>query len=216
LDIVFDLDDEINHEESSGFIKEMHSDNPAVDASIEKPTEQPDHEAFISAEREKPEKEKANQVDEKVREPETPAELQDLKPIESDDSIAAAPLDDIVVQNLLEESTAKVDDKPYLADDPVPKYMVLGQDALENADYDIAIEYFLKVVDILPTAGTVVLNLAHLYFLKKEYETARKYAAQALELGEDSATLVLDKINAALAPDAGLSSIETEKKSLKI
>ncbi len=221
LDIVFDLHDEINHEKSSGFIKEMHSDNPAVDASIEKPAEQPDHEAFITAEREKPEKEKpekekndkpdnekANQVDEEVREPETPAELQDLKPIESDDSTAAARLDDIVVQNLLEESTAKVDDKPYLADDPVPKYMVLGQDALENADYDIAIEYFLKVVDILPTAGTVVLNLAHLYFLKKEYETARKYAAQALELGEDSATLVLDKINAALAPDAGLSSIE--------
>ncbi|MBW1643471.1 MAG: hypothetical protein JRJ76_11585, partial [Deltaproteobacteria bacterium] len=221
LDVVLDLHDETNHGESSGFAKEMHRDNPDVDESIEKPAEQPDHEAFINAEKEGPEKkepekeiidktdnEKANHVDEEVREPETSAELQDLKPVESDDSAEAARLDDIVVKSPLEESTAKEDDESDLADDPVPKYMILGQDALENADYDTAIEYFLKALDILPTAVTVVLNLSHLYFLKKEYETARRYAAQALELGEKSATLVLDKIDEALAPDAGLSSIK--------
>jgi len=146
--------------------------------------------------------------DEEEREPETPVELQDLKHIESADSSTVAGFDDIIAQNLLEGSTAKGDDESSLADDPVPKYMALGQEALKKEDYDNAIEYFLKVVDILPTAGTVVLNLADLYFLKKEYEAAKKYAAQALELGEESATLVLEKINAVLASDAGMPSVE--------
>jgi tetratricopeptide (TPR) repeat protein len=218
-DVAFDLHDEINLGESSGFVKEMEREFTDVDESIEKPAEQPEHEAFINAEKEKIDKtdnEKANWVakpsmsaeDEEVHEPETPVKLQDLKYIESDDSAAAARLDDVIAQSLLEESTAKVDDESNLADDPVPKYVVLGQEALKKKDFDKAIEYFLKVVDILPTAGTIILNLADLYFLKKEYEAARKYAIQALELGEESATLVLENINTVLAPDAGLPSIE--------
>lgn len=224
LDVVFDLHDEINFGESSGSVKEMHCDYPDVDESIEKSVEQPDHEALINAEREKSEKEKieetnnekANWVaepfvsteDEEVHEPETSVELQNLKYIESADSAAAVRLDDIVSQSFFEESTAKFDDKSDIEDDPVPKYMVLGQEALENKDYDNAIEYFLKVVDILPTAGTVVLNLADLYFLNKEYEAARKYAVQAQKLGEESAILLLEKINTVLAPNAGLPVIE--------
>jgi len=239
LDVVFDLHDEINLAESSGFGKEMHRDHPDVDESIEKPAEQPDHEAFINTEREKPEKEKPEKekiekekidktnnekenlvpepfesAKEEVSEPETPLELQDLKHVESADSAATARLDDIIAQSLLKKSTAKVDDESHLADDPVPKYMVLGQEALQKEDYDNAIEYFLKVVDILPTAGMVVLNLADLYFLKKEYETARKYAIQAIELGEESATLVLEKINKALGPDAGLPPIEKSEEEI--
>ena len=225
LDVVFDLHDEIGFGESSGFVKEKYRDYSDVDESIEKPAKQPDHETFIHAEKEKikePDKKKGNWVaepfvsteDEEVRKPEAPVELIDLKPIESVDSATAARLDDIISQSLLEESSAKVDDESYFADDPVPKYMVLALEALKNEDYDNAIEYFLKVVDILPTAGTIVLNLADLYFLKKEYEVARKYAVQALELGEVSATLVLEKINTVLAPDAGLPSIEKTAKEI--
>jgi tetratricopeptide (TPR) repeat protein len=235
LDVVFDLHDEIDSGESSDFVKKERRDYPDVDKSVEKPAERTDHKASINAEkdkaeREKPEEEKidktdnekANRVtepfvpteDEEEREPETPVELQDLRHIESADSSAAARLDDIIEQNLLEESTAKGDDESSLADDPVPKYMALGQEALKKEDYDNAIECFLKVVDILPTAGTVVLNLADLYFLKKEYEAARKYAAQALELGEEGATVVLDKINAVIAPDAGMPSVEKNREEV--
>ncbi|MBW1820378.1 MAG: tetratricopeptide repeat protein, partial [Deltaproteobacteria bacterium] len=226
---------EINFEESSGFDKEVHSDDPDVDESIEKPTEQPDHEAFINAEKAKPEKEKpkkeridktdkekANLVaeplvpaeDEEVHEPETPEEQLGHGHIELTDSAAADRLDDVIAQSLLEKSTAKVDDEPYLTDDPVPKYMVLGREALEKKDYDNAIEYFLKVVDILPTAGTVVLNLADIYFLKKEYEAARKYAVQALVLGEESATVVLEKIDAVPTPEADLPPIEKSTEDI--
>jgi len=224
LDVVFDLPDKITFEESSGFVRQRYRDDPDVDESIEKPAQQPDQKAFINAEKEKPEKDKidktnnkkANLVaeqfvsaeDEDVRKSETPVELQDLKHIKSDDSAATARSDNVVAQIFLEESTAKVDDKSHLADDPVPKYMVLGQKALEKENYDNAIEYFLKVVDILPTAGIVVLNLADLYFLKKEYKVAEKYAVRALELGEDSATLLLNKIKMALAPDTDQPSIE--------
>jgi len=235
LDVVFDLHDEIDSGESSDFVKKEHRDYTDADESVEKQAEQPDHEASKNAEREKPEKEKpekdkidktdnenANRVtepfvpaeDEEVSEPETPVELQDRKHIESVDSSAAAPLDDIIAQNLSEESTAKGDDESYLADDPVPKYMALGQEALKNEDYDNAIEYFLKVVDILPTAGTVVLNLANLYFLKKKYEAGRRYAVQALELGEVGATVVLDKINAVLAPETGMPSVEKNREEV--
>ncbi|MBW2562531.1 MAG: tetratricopeptide repeat protein [Deltaproteobacteria bacterium] len=239
LDIVFDLDDEIDSGESSDFVKKEHRDYPGVDESVEKsteqPVEQPDHEASINAEKDKPEREKpkeekidktdnekANRVKEpfvltegeEVSEPETPVETQDRKHIESADSSAAALLDDIIAQNLSEESTAKGDDEFYLAEDPVPKYMALGQKALEKEDYDNAIEHFLKVVDILPTAGTVVLNLADLYFLKKEYEAARKYAAQALDLGEEGATVVLDKINSVLETDAGMLSVEKNREEV--
>ena len=230
LDVVFDLHDEINFEESSGFAKERHRDYPDADESIDKPSKQPDHEAFINAEREKPEKEKidktnnekANWVpepfvpaeDQDLREPETPVVLHDLNHIESDDSAAAARLDEIIAQSLFEESTVKVDDESYPADDPVLKYMLLAQEALEKDNYDNAIEYFLKVVDILPTAGTVVLNLANLYFLKKEYEAAKNFAVQAQKLGEESATLLLDKINKVLAPDASLPSIEKSEEEI--
>jgi tetratricopeptide (TPR) repeat protein len=198
--------------------------------SVENQAKQPDHEASINAKKEKPEEEtidktdieKTNRVtepfvpteDEEESKPETPVEMQDKKHIESADSAEAARLDDSIAQNLSEESTAKVDDESSLADDPVPKYMALGQEALEREDYDNAIEHFLKVVDILPTAGTVVLNLADLYFLKKGYEAARKYAVQALELGEEGATVVLDKINAVLAPDTGMPSVEKNREEV--
>jgi len=240
LDVVFDLHDEINSGESSGFVKEVHRDHPDADEGIEKPAEQPDHEAFINAKRKKPEKEKIEKEkpekeridktnnekgnlvaepfvpveDEEVREPENSVELQDHEHIESADSAATARLDDIIAQSLLEESTAKVDNESYLTDDHVPKYMVLGREALEREEYDNAIEYFLKVVDVLPTAGTVVLNLADLYFLKKEYEAARKYAVQALELGEESATAVLEKINAVPTPEAGMPAIEKSREDV--
>ncbi|MBW2252382.1 MAG: hypothetical protein JRF60_17610, partial [Deltaproteobacteria bacterium] len=230
LDVVFDLDDEIESGESSDFVKKEHRDYPDMAESVEKQAKQPDHEASKKAEREKPEEEKidktdnekANRVkepfvpaeDEELSEPETPVEMQDRKHIESADSSAAALLDDIIEQNLLEKSTAKGDDESYLAEDPVPKYMALGQEALKKEDYDNAIEHFLKVVDILPTAGTVVLNLADLYFIKKEYEAAKKYAAQALELGEEGATVVLDKINAVLAPDTGMPSVEKNREEV--
>jgi len=230
LDVVFDLHDEIDSGESSDFVKKEHRDYPDVDESVEKPAEQPDHETSINAKKEKPEEEKIDKTDieksnrvtepfvptedEEVSEPETPVELQDLKHIESADSSAAALLDDIIAQNLSEESTAKGDDESYFEEDPVPKYMALGQEALKKEDYDNAIEHFLKVVDILPTAGTVVLNLADLYFLKKEYEAAKKYAVQALEFGEASATVVLEKINAALASEAGMPSVEKNREEV--
>jgi len=228
LDVVFELDDEVDSGASSDFAKKEKRDYPDVDESVEKAPEQPDHEASINAKKEKPKEEKidktdnekANRVtksfvsteDEEVSEPETPVEIQDPKHIESADSSPTALLDDIIAQNLSEKSTAKGDDESYLAEDPVPKYMALGQEALKKEDYDNAIEYFLKVVDILPTAGTVVLNLANLYFLKKKYEAARKYAVQALELGEVGATVVLDKINAVLAPDTGMPSVEKNRE----
>ena len=89
-----------------------------------------------------------------------------------------------------------------------------GREALKKEDFDNAIKYFLKVVDILPSSGAVVLNLADLYFLKKDYETARKYAALALELGEKSAASVLEKINAVLAPDLILQPLESNGEAI--
>lgn len=217
--VVSDLPDRITIEESSGFVRQMYCDDPDVDESILKPVEQKDPATSINAEQEKPEKEKIDKTHNETANPaaesfmpaeneealefETPVELLDLKHIESDDSAAASQSDDIIVQSLIEKSTAKVEDESRLADDLVPKYMILGRKALEKRDYDHAIEYFLKVVDILPTAGTVVLNLAELYFFKKEFEIAKKYAVQAMELGEESATLLVEKIEAVLAAEAG-------------
>ncbi|MDY6791112.1 MAG: hypothetical protein SWH54_07580 [Thermodesulfobacteriota bacterium] len=217
--VVSDLPDRITIEESSGFVRQMYCDDPNKDESKTKPLEHEDPVTSINNEPENPEKEKIdtthNETENLAAEPstpakndeilefETPVELQDLKHVESDDSAAESRSDDIIVQSLIEKSTAKVEDESRLADDLVPKYMVLGRKALEKNDYDRAIEYFLKVVDILPTAGTVVLNLADLYFIKQEFVNARKYAIQAMELGEESATLLLEKIDAVLAEDAG-------------
>jgi len=223
LDTVFDLHHEINFKESSGFINKERRDYPDVDESLEKPANQPSHKAFINTKKEtieEIENENTNwprvpiisEEDEVIPEPENTQKMQDQKPIESDDSAAASRLNGIIAQSELKESTAKVDDDSYLADDPVPKYMLLGREALKKEDYDNAIKYFLKVVEILPTSGAVVLNLADLYFLKKDYETARKYAALALELGEESATSVLGEIDTALATDKSLPSKEKSEK----
>ncbi|MBT8358544.1 MAG: tetratricopeptide repeat protein, partial [Deltaproteobacteria bacterium] len=194
-----------------------------LDANIEIPVKRTDRKVFRHNEKEAIEEldiEKTNwprdplvsEEDEEAPVSNTPLKIQNRKHIESEDSAAASNLDDIVAQSEIEESTVKVDDEPYLADDPVPKYMLLGREALKKEDYDNAIKYFLKVVEILPTSGAVVLNLADLYFLKKDYKTARKYAALALELGEESATSVLEEINTALVSDKGLPSNEKSEK----
>ena len=213
---------------SSDFVNKERRDYPDMDESIEKPAKQTDHRAFIDTEKETieetdnkktnwPKDPLVSEEDEETPEPETTLEMQDLKDIEpddSDDSAATSRLDDIIAQSESEESTAKVDDESYLADDPVPKYMLLGRAALKKENFDNAIKYFLKVVDILPTSGAVVLNLADLYFLKKDYVTARKYAALGLELGEESATSVLEKINAALAPNASQQALEKNEEAI--
>ena len=213
---------------SSDAANKEHPDYADVDKGIEKPAKQKDHNDFIYTEKETIEEtdnEKTNwpkeplvsEEDEEAPEPEATLKMQDLKHVEpddSDDSVAASRLDDIIVQNEVEESTAKVDDESNIADDPVPKYMLLGREALKKEDFDNAIKYFLKVVDILPNSGAVVLNLADLYFLKKDYETARKYAALALELGEKSAASVLEKINEILAPDLVLQPIEKNENTI--
>ncbi|MCP4374444.1 MAG: tetratricopeptide repeat protein [Deltaproteobacteria bacterium] len=214
--------------ESSDFINQEDHDYPDVDDSIEKPAKQTDLRAFIDTKKdtiEETDNEKTNrprdplisEEDEEAPESETSLKTQDLKHIEPDDSddpAAASRVDDIVTKSELEESTAKVDDESYSADDPVSKYMLLGREALKKEDFDNAIKYFLKVVDILPTSGAVLLNLADLYFLKKDYETARKYAVLALELGEKSAASVLEKINVVLAPDLTLQPLESNGEAI--
>jgi tetratricopeptide (TPR) repeat protein len=230
LGVVFDLHDEISFGKSSGFIQDKRPDYPANDESLEKPAKQPDHETFKQAEKEKPEKDKIDQTDNEngnraeesfgstgdggVHEPEDPVELQDLKHFNSVDSAGAARLDDIISQNFQKESNAKGEDESDLIDDPVLNYMALALEALKKEDYDKAIECFLKVVDMLPTAGSIVLNLADLYFVKKEYELARKYALSALELGEEPATLVLEKIKRVRETNADLPSSKKTAKEI--
>jgi len=223
-----DPDEASAFSESSDFINKENHDYPDVDEIIEKPAKQTDHRDFIDTEKETIEEtnnKKTNwprdplvsKEDEETPEPETTLKMQDLKHIEpdgSDDSAATSRLDDIIAQSESEESTAKVDDDSFNADDPVPKYMLLGREALKKEDFDNAIKYFLKVVDILPTSGAVVLNLADLYFLKKDYETARKYAALALELGEKPAASVLEKINEVIAPDLILQPLEKDGEAI--
>ena len=145
-----------------------------MDANIETPVKRTDHKVFRHNEKETIEEldiEKTNwpsdplvsEEDEEVPVSNTTLKIQNRKHIkseDSEDSAAASNLDDIIAQSEIEESTVKVDDEPYLADDPVPKYMLLGREALKKEDYDNAIKYFLKVVEILPTSGAVVLNLA--------------------------------------------------------
>ena len=75
----------------------------------------------------------------------------------------------------------------------------LGLAASERNEYDIALEYFNKVAMALPKVPSSFLNMADLHYRMKNYQTARKHAERALELGANSAHRILSKIEESLA-----------------
>lgn len=89
--------------------------------------------------------------------------------------------------------------------DPVSDYFDLGLAAIEQESYRKAIECFTKVTELLPEAPPSFLNLANLYLKLKDYETARKHAQHALDLGSSSAIDILEKVKENQAASSGIS-----------
>ncbi|MGD2270163.1 MAG: tetratricopeptide repeat protein [Desulfobacterales bacterium] len=73
-------------------------------------------------------------------------------------------------------------------------YFTRGVEAFEQKNYQQAIENFTRVTELLPKAPRSFLRLAVLHYRLKDYENAREFARQALELGSDSAQRILEKI----------------------
>jgi tetratricopeptide (TPR) repeat protein len=77
--------------------------------------------------------------------------------------------------------------------------MALGVEAASQKDYHKAVEHFSKVVEILPDSAVGFFNLALFHYHLKNYNTARKHAEKALNLGLNSAQSLLKKIKSKIA-----------------
>lgn len=73
-------------------------------------------------------------------------------------------------------------------------YFTKGVEAFQQNNYQQAIDNFTRVTELLPKAPRSFLRLAVLHYRLKDYEKARGFAQQALELGSDSAQRILEKI----------------------
>ena len=78
------------------------------------------------------------------------------------------------------------------------KYFAKALAATEKKNYNSAIEYFTKTTELSPNVPAGYLNLAVLNYRIKQYETARKHASRAIELGSHSAKKILEKADSKL------------------
>ncbi|UCH21954.1 MAG: tetratricopeptide repeat protein [Deltaproteobacteria bacterium] len=91
-------------------------------------------------------------------------------------------------------SASVSDTKSYPEGGDAKKYFTLGVKAFERNEYQKAIENFSRVTELLPNAPRSFFRLAVLHYRLKDYEKARGYAQQALDLGSDDARRILEKI----------------------
>jgi tetratricopeptide (TPR) repeat protein len=91
-------------------------------------------------------------------------------------------------------SSSASDTKSYPEGGDAKKYFTLGVKAFERKEYQKAIENFTRVTELLPNAPRSFFRLAVLHYRLKDYEKARGYAQQALDLGSDAAQRILEKI----------------------
>ena len=95
-----------------------------------------------------------------------------------------------------DEPVRKTDDSGIEKNYTVNEYFAMGLAASERQDFQQAIDYFTKVTELLPNASPSFLNLANLHLNLKDYDTARKHAQRALDLGSKSAQRILDDVEA--------------------
>ncbi len=76
----------------------------------------------------------------------------------------------------------------------VDEYFAMGLEASDQQDFRKAIEYFMQVTILLPNASPSYFNLANLHLHLNNYESAKKYAKRAIDLGAKTAELILEEI----------------------
>ena len=192
---------------STGSMKLKEQETPAE--AIEDTEEEPEvPESNADAE---PDKE-AVEDDSK---PETIVEMPDARFIEPVALAEAADSKNNTTPASIEKAVSKDDDEKIDQKDDARKYMALGVEATEQKDYHKAVEHFSKAVEILPDNAAGFCNLAILHYQLENYNTARKHAEKALNLGLHSAQSILNKIKSKIVTVSKASSAKKEDKPPK-
>ena len=113
----------------------------------------------------------------------------------------------------IEKAVSKDDDeKINQKKDVAKKYMALGVEATEQKDYHEAVKHFNKTVEIRPDNAAGFCNLAILHYHLEDYNTARKHAEMALNMGLHSAQSILEKIKSKIVTVSKASPAKKNEK----
>lgn len=112
-----------------------------------------------------------------------PSQPQDSPPAASDTKKSSETKQQIS-EPVLDEETHKL----------VTQYFNQGLQSSEAKNYSDAIENFIRVTQLLPSAPPSYLNLAIIYFRQGEFEKAKEYAQTAIDLGSEPAKRVMTRI----------------------